>query len=106
MRLIDPAAGVPVDERLLELDLRYRHVRELVAMLLAAVLLFLFGTAALVLGIAGREWLAGCVFTTTVLGIGTIFVLRERPVVGTPPREAHPPTMPTGQLTPVPPRPQ
>lgn len=106
MRLSDPAAYRLADKRLLELELRYCHVRELVAMLLATVLLLLFGAAALVLGTAGHEWLAGCVFTTTVLGVGTIFVLRERPVVRTPVDNAQSPAMPTGQLTPVPPRPQ
>lgn len=58
---------------------RERHVRELVGLWVSAVLLLLFGVGAFFLGMTNHEWLAGIVFTTTVLGVGTIFVLRQQP---------------------------
>lgn len=42
-------------------------------------LVLFFGTIALLLGLYGHDWLAGVVFTTTIIGVGIIFVLRKRP---------------------------
>jgi hypothetical protein len=64
---------------ILETEQRRRHTRELLSLWLTAALLFLFGGAALLLGLNDHDWLAGVVFSTTVLGIGTIFILRQRP---------------------------
>jgi hypothetical protein len=64
---------------LLALEQTRRHQREMTGLWLTSVLLLCFGAAALTLGLRGHDWLAGVVFSTTVLGVATIFVLRERP---------------------------